>query len=162
MEALYAEYGGVVFRYLLRMLGERGAAEDVLQKVFLEVWYRAADYDADRGNVLGWIMQIAHSRAIDHMRKRVPEPIDPGEYFPTETGEGDGFTDELNDYWQISYLLERLPREESELLRARFYLGMSQTEIAAETGLALGTVKMRMVDGLRRLRALLEEEGTAG
>lgn len=133
----------------------------MLQKVFTEVWSRGGSYDPDRGGVLSWIMQIAQSRAIDQMRKRVPEPIDPNELFPTESSSDDGFTDELNDRWQIAHMLERLPREESELLRARFYLGKSQTEIAADTGLALGTVKMRMVDGLRRLRTMLEEEGTA-
>jgi RNA polymerase sigma-70 factor (ECF subfamily) len=161
VEALYAEYGATVYRYLLLLLGDQGAAEDVLQKVFTEVWSRGGSYDPERGNVLGWILQIARSRAIDHTRKRVPDPVDPGEMFPTESRSGDGFTDELIDRWQIAHMLERLPREESELLRARFYLGMSQTEIAADTGLALGTVKMRMVDGLRRLRSMLEEEGTA-
>jgi RNA polymerase sigma-70 factor (ECF subfamily) len=159
IEQIYAEYGRVVFGYLRRTLGDQGAAEDVQQQVFTEVWKRGAAYDPARSSLLTWIMQIARSRAIDHLRKRTPEPIDEAS-FPTAATVGDGFTDELNDQWQVAHLLQRLPREQSDLLKARFYLGKSQAEIAAETGMALGTVKMRMVDGLRRLRELIEEEET--
>jgi RNA polymerase sigma-70 factor (ECF subfamily) len=158
IEQIYAEYGRVVFGYLRRTLGDPGAAEDVQQQVFTEVWKRGASYDPARSSLLTWIMQIARSRAIDSLRKRTPEPVEVDDNFPTETTDGDGFTSELNDQWQVAQLLQRLPREESDMLRARFYLGKSQTEIAEESGIALGTVKMRMVDGLRRMRELIEEE----
>ncbi|MBJ7459703.1 MAG: sigma-70 family RNA polymerase sigma factor [Thermoleophilaceae bacterium] len=158
IEQIYAEYGRVVFGYLRRTLGDPGAAEDVQQQVFTEVWKRGAGYDPERASLLTWIMQIARSRAIDNLRKRTPEPVEIDDNFPTETTDGDGFTSELNDQWQVAQLLQRLPREESDMLRARFYLGKSQTEIAEESGIALGTVKMRMVDGLRRMRELIEEE----
>lgn len=158
IEAIYAEYGRVVFGYLRRTLRDEGAAEDVQQQVFTEVWKRGAGYDPERASLLTWIMQIARSRAIDHLRKRTPEPVEIDDHFPTDSAPGDGFTDELNDQWQVAQLLQRIPREESDLLRARFYLGKSQSEIADEQGIALGTVKMRMVSGLRRMRELLEEE----
>jgi RNA polymerase sigma-70 factor (ECF subfamily) len=158
IEQIYAEYGRVVFGYLRRTLRDVGAAEDVQQQVFTEVWKRGASYDSTRSSLLTWIMQIARSRAIDNLRKRTPEPVEVDDNFPTETTGGDGFTDELNDQWQVAQLLQRIPREESDLLRSRFYLGKSQAEIAAEEGIALGTVKMRMVSGLRRMRTLLDEE----
>jgi RNA polymerase sigma-70 factor (ECF subfamily) len=158
IEAIYAEYGRVVFGYLRRTLRDAGAAEDVQQQVFTEVWKRGATYDPARSSLLTWIMQIAKSRAIDNLRKRTPEPVEVDDNFPTETIDGDGFTNELNDQWQVAQLLQQIPREESDLLRARFYLGKSQQEIAAESGIALGTVKMRMVSGLRRMREMLEEE----
>jgi RNA polymerase sigma-70 factor (ECF subfamily) len=161
IEEIYAEYGRVVFGYLRRMLRDEGAAEDVQQQVFTEVWKRGASYDPARSGLLTWIMQIARSRAIDHLRKRTPEPVEVDDNFPTDPAAGDGFTDELNDQWQVAQLLQRIPREESDLLRARFYLGKSQTEIADEQGIALGTVKMRMVSGLRRMRELLAEEESA-
>ena len=66
--------------------------------------------------------------------------------------------DELLEHWRMAGELALLPAEESELLRRRFYLGQCQTEIAAATGLPLGTVKSRMVSGLRRLREALEVE----
>jgi RNA polymerase sigma-70 factor (ECF subfamily) len=65
--------------------------------------------------------------------------------------------DELVERWRLAGLLERLHPDESTVLRMRFYDELTQVEIAERTGIALGTVKMRMVSGLRRLRALLEE-----
>lgn len=158
VERLYAEFGGTVFGYLVKTLGDRGIAEDVQQQVFLEVWKRGASYDPARAGLLTWIMQIARSRAIDQMRKRVPDPVDIDEQAPTDSTIADEFTSEMHDQWHIAHLLKQLPSEESELLRARFYEGKSQSEIASETGIALGTVKMRMVSGLRRLRELIDSE----
>lgn len=158
VERIYELYGLTVFGVLRRMLGDRSEAEDVQQKVFTEVWRRGAYYDPDRSSLLGWILQIARSRAIDQMRKTRPDPVAPDEDFPTDLLVEDGFIEEVTEQLQIAQMLGRLPREESELLRARFYDGKSQSEIAADTGLALGTVKMRMVEGLRRMRVMLEEE----
>lgn len=158
LERLHAEYGRVVFGYLRRMLGDFGSAEDVHQQVFTEVWRRGASYDPQRASVLTWIMQIARSRAIDHLRKNVPEPVEIDETFPTASPAGHEFTSEVDDRWQVAQMLQQIPREESELLRERFFLGKSQTEIAADRGLALGTVKMRMVSGLKRMRQLLDDE----
>ncbi len=160
VEKLYAEFGGTVFGYLVKTLGDRGAAEDVQQQVFLEVWKRGASYDPQRAGLLTWIMQIARSRAIDQLRKRIPDPVDIDEQTPTDSTTADEFTSEMHDKWHIAHLLKQLPSEESDLLRARFYEGKSQSEIADETGVALGTVKMRMVSGLRRLRELIDSEPT--
>ena len=66
--------------------------------------------------------------------------------------------DELAEQWRIAHLLTLLPRDEAEILRMRFYGGLSQREISARTELPLGTVKMRMVQALERLRALLDAE----
>lgn len=158
VEKLYAEFGGTVFGYLLRTLRDRGAAEDVQQQVFLEVWKRGPTYDPARAGLLTWIMQIARSRAIDFQRKRIPDPVDIDESSPTDSTTADEFTDAMHDQWHIAHLLKQLPSEESELLKARFYGGKSQSEIAAETGIALGTVKMRMIQGLKRLRELIDAD----
>lgn len=99
----------------------------------------------------------AQSR-IDHLRKRVPEPFDPQEGSPTEALVSNESFDELVETWHITHLLKQIPREEADLLKARFFDGKSQSEIATETGIALGTVKMMMVRGLRRLRDLVEDE----
>ncbi len=105
-------------------------------------------------------MSIARSRAIDQLRKRVPEPRDPAGSLALLEGEGDHETvvDELVERWRFAGLLGQLPEEEADLLRRRFYAGATQTEIAAATGIPLGTVKMRMVQGLARLRDLLDAE----
>jgi RNA polymerase sigma-70 factor (ECF subfamily) len=103
-------------------------------------------------------MTIARSRAIDARRKRVPIPADPDHAPEAPSGDMD---DALIERWRMAHLLTLIPRDESRILRLRFYDGLTQREIAAATGLALGTVKLRMVQGLDRLRVLLDGEGGA-
>ena len=164
LDGLYGEYAPTVLGFLVNTLGDRATAEDVHQQVFLEVWQRAPDYDPGRASVLTWIMTIARSRAIDEMRRRVPEPRDPSEHGllgrAVDT-DPELSPDALVERWRVAHLLSRLRPEEAELLRMRFYDGMSQSEIAAHTDIPLGTVKMRMVAALRRLRDLIDDEEAA-
>ena len=157
IDSLWHEYGRTVFAFLVRTIGDRGEAEDVHQQVFVEAWKRRRDYDAGRGKLLTWLMMIARSRAIDNSRRRRPEPKDPT---AVEAGLGGHHDpeDEILERWRIAHLLERIPSDEAELLRLRFYEELSQREIAERTAIPLGTVKMRMVQALERLRGLIEQE----
>jgi len=164
LERIYGEYAPTVLGYLINVLGDRGAAEDVHQQVFLEVWQRASTYDPERASILTWIMTIARSRAVDQLRRRVPEPQDPGEHGPlglAEDADPELSPDALIERWRVAHLLSLLRPDEAELLRMRFYEGLSQSEIAERTEIPLGTVKMRMVGALRRLRDLIDEEEAA-
>ncbi|MFN8162162.1 MAG: sigma-70 family RNA polymerase sigma factor [Solirubrobacterales bacterium] len=160
VERAYEAYGGAVFGYLLKAVGDRAAAEDVQQQVFLEVWQRGEAYDPDRAGLLTWIMTIARSRAIDHLRKRVPEPHDPTspQVLSEPAGETADSPERIAERWRVAGLLRRIPPEEAELLRMRFYRDLSQREIAEATGMPLGTVKMRMVKAFERLREMIESE----
>jgi RNA polymerase sigma-70 factor (ECF subfamily) len=147
--------------YLRQLLRDATAAEDVLQQVMLEVWERGSRFDPARGSLTSWLMTIARSRAIDQLRRRVPEPNDPiatAAIIDARAVDVDQ-ADELSEQWRVAHLLTQLPSQEAQVLRMRFQLEMSQSEIAAETGIPLGTVKMRMVSALERLRTLIEEEG---
>ena len=163
LHLLYEEYGGTTFGFLVGTLRDHHTAQDVQQQVFLEAWQRSESYDADRAGLLTWLMTIARSRAIDHLRKRIPEPHDPSgtEGLAGRHGGEDRRLDDLVDTWQVSHLLQRLPSEESTLLRMRFYDDLSQREIAERTGIPLGTVKMRMAQALERLRTQVDREEVA-
>jgi RNA polymerase sigma-70 factor (ECF subfamily) len=152
----HAAYGAATFGLLVGMLGDRAAAEDVQQQVFTEVWRRAGDYDPRRAGLLTWVLTIARSRAIDHLRRRVPEPRDPQRPDARTVASGD---DALLERWRVAQLLSRLPESERALLRLRFYDELSQSEISTATGIPIGTVKARMVRGLTRLREMIEAEG---
>jgi RNA polymerase sigma-70 factor (ECF subfamily) len=157
----YERFGRITFGFLVKTLGDRQTAEDVQQQVFLEVWQRAAQYDPARGGLLNWVMTIARSRAIDQLRRRIPEPVGGAEQAQFDRG-AEGAVDEVDrlvERYRVAGLLSGLPREEHRLLRMRFYDELSQSEIADATGIPLGTVKLRMTSALGRLRALLEEEG---
>jgi RNA polymerase sigma-70 factor (ECF subfamily) len=163
LDHVYGEYASTVLGYLINVLGDRGAAEDVHQQVFLEVWQRAPGYDPRRASILTWIMTVARSRAVDELRRRTPEPRDPSESPPLKLAQDEDperSPDALVERWRVAYLLSRLRPEEERLLRMRFYEELSQAEIAERTGIPLGTVKMRMVSALETLRGLVEgEEG---
>lgn len=155
---LYAQYGSASYGVLLRTLRDRDAADDVQQQVFAEVWRRSSQYDASRAGLLTWILTIARSRAIDHLRRRVPEPVSADEIVRLSGGgDAPAETDLALDRWRATELLAVLPDHERELLRLRFYEELSQTEIAARLDLPLGTVKARMVRALRKLRAHIDE-----
>jgi len=159
---VYAQVGPSTFGYLLRTLGDRGAAEDVQQQVFTEVWRRAGDYDPQRAGLVTWVLMIARSRAIDHLRKRVPEPRDPlgpSGAVMREVEDPSELPETFVERWRLAVLVSQLPDDEARILRMRFHEGLSQTEIAERTGIPLGTVKTYMVRGLRRLRDLMEAGG---
>ncbi len=162
-ENLYEEYGNTVLGYLVNTLRDRPAAEDVSQQVFLELWRRAEQYDPERGSLFTWVMTIARSRAIDHLRRRVPEPTDPADMRDLADAESTPAEslDEVVERWRVAQLLRRLPDEQLGLMRMRFFEGLSQSEIAQRTGTPLGTVKWRMSDALKRLRKLMDEESSA-
>lgn len=158
LEVLHAEYGATVFGYLCNTLRDRGAAEDVFQQVLTEVWTRGPRFDPARGSLLGWVMTIARSRAIDELRRHRPVPSESAIAELAARPAGGEDPDALADRWRVAHLLGLLPTVEAEVLRLRFYEGFSQTEIAEHTGLALGTVKGRMVRALERLRELIDAE----
>lgn len=157
---VYELYSRPVFSFLVRFTGDRSAAEDVQQQVFLEVWQKASKFDPGRGSMLTWIMTIARSRALDHSRRRVPEPHDPSSAAELADSGTDGHSeiDRAIDDWHFSQLIDQLPQDEAQLLRYRFHGELSQSEISEKTGIPLGTVKSRMVSGLERLRAQMEVE----
>ncbi len=153
-------YGRLLIGFLSEALPDRASAEDVKQQVLLEVWRRGSSYDPKRGGLLTWIMTIARSRAIDELRRHRPEPVDPTE-IQAGGGETEPEVERMLERWRLADLLDKIPREEAIALRLRFYDELAQTEIAARTGVPLGTVKTRMVRGLARLRDLMVEEATA-
>lgn len=158
LAALHATYGRTVFGFLRGALPDRGAAEDVFQVVMTEVWRRGPAYDPARAGLLTWVMTIARSRAIDELRRRVPEPDEEAVAGLAAAADPGAGAEALADRWRVAHLLTLLPPDEAEALRLRFYDELSQTEIAERTGTPLGTVKTRMVRGLERLRDLLEAE----
>ena len=158
IEQVLEVYGGVLRGFLRAALRDPQEVEDVLQQTLADAWRRGPTYDPERSSLATWLVMIARSRVIDHLRRRVPEPHDPGNFVELVDPAAESEIDALTERWRIAGLLAAIPREESHLLALRFYRGLTQREIAERTGLALGTVKTRMTRGLERLRVALEQE----
>ncbi|HET6447820.1 MAG TPA: sigma-70 family RNA polymerase sigma factor [Conexibacter sp.] len=163
VRALYAEYGPGALALLRDAIRDRSAVEDVYQQVLLEAWERGRSFDPARASLRTWLATIARSRAIDHLRRRVPEPHDPTLAYASARGcDPSAFepVTQLVDRVTLEQLMERLTPEEAEVVRLRWQVGLSQRQIAMHTGVPLGTVKSRTASALRRLRSMLEEERT--
>ena len=162
VRALYAEYGPGALALLHDAIRDRGAVEDVYQQVLLEAWLRGRSFDPARASLRTWLATIARSRAIDHLRRRVPEPHDPTGPIHCAALRDHAHVSEpvtqLVDRVTLDQLMERLSPEEAEVVRLRWKMGLSQPQIARHVGVPLGTVKSRMASALRRLRGMLEEE----
>jgi RNA polymerase sigma factor (sigma-70 family) len=138
----YSALGPMVLGYLRRFVS-RDEAEDVLQRVFYEVWKNRDRYDPDR-SLEAWVLAIARKRAIDQLRRRHANVV-PIEELRDIAGD-DG-----------RELAERYARakEQREVLTLAYFGELTQTEIAERLGVPLGTVKARAFRGLRRLADLL-------
>lgn len=158
VERLSERYGALLRGYLNEAVGDRFSAEDVLQMTMIDAWRRGPTYDPSRASLATWLLMIARSRAIDHLRRRVPEPYDPDTMPELVDRESEDQADALVERWRVAGLIAGLPKQEARLLEMRFYQGLSQSEIAQRTGIPLGTVKMQMVRALERLRNAIEQE----
>lgn len=157
LEDLYALTSRAAFSVILGVVRDRGHAEDVQQQVYAELWRRAGQFDPARGSLLTWVLTIARSRALDHLRRRSDQPIDDDALVALGGSSDDRGYDDLLERAMVGEALAALPEQERDLLRLRFWQGLTQTEIAEQTGVPLGTVKSRMTAGLRRLKETLEQ-----
>ena len=149
VEDVYAALGPRVLSYLRRRV-PYDEAEDVLQRVFFEVWRSRDRFDPGR-SLEAWVFAIARRRAIDHLRRphHVTVPIE----LVRDLADADGRETADSLVWarEVHRCLDRLPAEQRQVLQLAYFGGRTQVEIADQLGLPLGTVKARMFRGLRRM-----------
>ncbi len=173
---VYERYAQPVFGAAVRLLGDRGAAEEVVQETWLALWNRAGQFDAARGSVAAWLLTIARNRSLDRYRatSRRPKLVsiggddsegwDEAERMlaagtPIGTGgEGADPAAALDRSWTravVRSVLATLPDAERRVIELAYDDGLTQAEIAARVGWPIGTVKTRTRRALSRLREAL-------
>ena len=154
IEDCYRTLGPLVASYLSRYVPQPDI-DDVMQRVFYEVWRVHDRYDPSL-SLRGWVLGIARKRAIDHLRKRRDVVVDMDSMREIsgddgrETAERFGWADEVRT------ALDMLPDGQREAIELAYFGGYTQVEIAAALNIPLGTVKTRTSRGLQRLAGLLE------
>ncbi len=156
MRELYDRYSGIVYSVALRILGDTGTAEDILQDVFIKLWRSPHAFDGNRGSLAGWLAVIARNRAIDHIRQRRPETdvenlvigIEPD---MVQTADWNRALSKIRES------LGSMPGIQRSAIEMAFFDGLTHTEIAEKTGERLGTIKTRIRTGLKALRKALTE-----
>jgi len=160
-EVFYDRHGGVAFSLAYRIVGERGAAEDVVQEAFISIWRSGARYDRARGSVRSWMLGIVRNRAIDFLRSkagRAPKlDFDDDavlEHRPSaELTDAEALRRETTH--ELRGALGELPGEQSKVIELAYFGGFSHSEIAKMLDVPLGTVKGRMRLGLEKIRGEL-------
>lgn len=151
---LYRRYGHGLYNYLLRLVGDAGAAEDLLQDLFLSVWQKAGHFRQE-AQVKTWLYRIAYRRAASWLRRRKPSlPLtsarhQAGPHNPEESVNNNQRHDCLRQQ------LNHLSPDHRTVVELAFFQGMSYEEIAVVMDCPAGTVKSRMNYARRRLKRLL-------
>ena len=157
--ALYDRYSRLVFGVALRIVGDRGSAEEVTQDVFLRLWQHAARYNAESGSIVAWMLTITQRRAIDELRSRRHASKRREVELPAALPLG-----EL-DHAQLTQLradleqaLATLPAAQREVIEGIFFGGLSRQDLAQRLGSPVPTISTRLRLGMEKLRALLDDE----
>ena len=161
LEALYRATSAKLFGVCLRILKDRGEAEEVLQEVYLTVWRKAHVFEPARGlSPMTWLAVLARNKAIDRLRSRgrrqPAEPIEmaaalaDGQPSPLDRLESSG------DHRRLEKCLAELDGQQRIAIRTAFFEGASYPELAQRMGAPLGTLKSWVRRGLLKLRTCLE------
>ncbi len=159
---LYDRYASRLYGLALKILTNPSLAEDVIQEVFLTVWEKAEQFERMRGGALAWLMALCRNRSIDKLRaqersrkKITPMPDDleklpslDGEMIFAKIGVEEGVR-------AITQAMQQVPDDQRQLIEMAYFREMSQSEIARETQLPLGTVKTRIRSGMKKVRELM-------
>jgi RNA polymerase sigma-70 factor, ECF subfamily len=162
---LYDRHSRAAYSLAYRMMGERQAAEDLVQDAFLEVWRAAGSYRAERGSVRTWILSIVHHRGIDQLRSttRRRQIVDKVEATTPTSQPSEAFSETWRNSQreQVREALRALPPEQLKVLELAYFSGYTHKEIAELLDLPLGTVKGRMRLGLKKIREYFDSRGLA-
>jgi RNA polymerase sigma factor (sigma-70 family) len=158
---IYLRYRAPCASVIRRVLVRPEGVDDVIQTTFLSVWRHAASYDSSKGSVATWILTIAHHRAVDEVRRdqlragRDTGPIGIDALTAAAPGPEElAVLVDAGDHLESAMTL--LSTKVSTVMRLAYFEGLSQTQIARELGVPLGTVKSRVREGLRQLRRQLD------
>ncbi len=159
---LYDRYARVLYSVAFRSLRSAEESEEVVLDVFAQVWRTAARYDVTKGRVDSWLFMMTRSRVLDRLRnlQRTTKVTLASENFAEIQATTPG-VDPLENVLiaerrdRVLAALSQLPKEQRQVIELAYYKGLTQSEIAAQTNLSLGTVKTRVRLGLSKLRVAL-------
>jgi RNA polymerase sigma-70 factor (ECF subfamily) len=161
LSSLYDRYRTVVFALALRILRDRGEAEEVLADVFHQAWRHASSFDPRRGTVTGWLFNLCRSRSIDRLRARGRREAglarmslaEGGPHESASVERGPEAAADLTDRRRlVGAALGALSPAQRQAIELAYFEGLSHSEIAARIREPLGTVKTRIRQGLMTLR----------
>ena len=158
--AVYDSHAGAALAVARRITRNQESAEEVVQEAFVNLWRRAGSYRPERGSLRTFLLAIVRYRALDELRRQAaPSRRSMSDKGLEERHEAPGRTDveatRLAEAASVRVALGRLPEDQSQPIALAFFAGLTHSEIAAELGMPIGTVKGRIRLGLQKLRTEL-------
>lgn len=165
MGQLYDATAARLYAVALRIARDVRTAEEAVSDTYFQIWEQASSYEASRGKVLSWMFTICRSRVLDHLRRRDPAELQ-GEIQAHQAHIADPWGDPADlislyeESSRVQHVLHELNPTQRKLVTMSFFYGLSHQDIAAETGLPLGTVKATLRRTLIALRQVLGGSAT--
>ncbi len=154
IETLYDMYAGTVYNIALRIVKSNDLAANVLQDTFVKIWKNGAKYDAGKGGLFTWIVNIARNTAIDATRSKHFKSL--SDFTDLEKVSDYPSSDKTDDETiGVPELLQKMSKKHIILLEKYYIEGYTHAEIVAELGIPLGTIKTRLRNAVTELRVLL-------
>lgn len=165
VHAAYAAHGPELYRFLLRGLGDPGAAQDVVQETFLRAWRAADRFDPELASLRVWLFAIARNAMIDHARAAGVRPwqsnlVDPPTAEAVSGAVADP-TEQLLRGWVVEEALQRISEDHRAAIVQTHLLERPYAEVATELAIPVGTLRSRVFYGLKALRVAMDEMGVA-
>jgi RNA polymerase sigma-70 factor, ECF subfamily len=156
LSALYAAYGGQIYRLGLQLLRDAGLAEDLVQETFVRLWRSAARYDPTRSSVRTFVFTLARRAAVDLWRRRGTLPLELEEPALTDVAGNEAY-EHLVLRLAVGEALDELSEAHREVLVLQYREDLTQAQVAERLQIPLGTVKSRSAHALKALERCLEE-----
>jgi RNA polymerase sigma-70 factor (ECF subfamily) len=157
---LYKRTSSKLFGVCLRMLRDRGDAEEVLQETYATVWRRAASFDAAKASAITWLVTLARNKAIDRLRQHREELLDDPvklQETPDDQPTPAAGAESSQEYRRLEDCLDALEPQQKSSVREAFFTGATYNELAARSRVPLGTMKSWIRRSLMQLRTCLEQ-----
>lgn len=153
---LYDHYSPALYSVIVSIIPDRDLANDILQEVFIKIWRQIETYDAGKGRLFTWMMQVTRNTSLDVIRSKSYKTSQKN--LPLEESVYDIGSVEYNpDRLGLRKLVYQLKQEHRQLLELAYFQGFTHDEIAQALDIPLGTVKTRLRNALIQLRILFKQ-----
>lgn len=161
--AAYEAHGAELYRFVLRGLGDAGAAQDVVQETFLRAWRAADRFDPQLASLRVWLFAIARNTMLDHARATRVRPWQSDLVDPPTAERAAGMVEDAGEQlvrsWVVEEALRRLSEQHRTAIVQTYLRERPYAEVAAGLGVPVGTLRSRVFYGLKALRVAMDEMG---